>query len=73
MMALKDLLGYKQVAYAVLVIGVIGALLSILIDPIRGEELYMATIQIVVLVVGIVVALIGAYLAFMYKPAPPPE
>jgi hypothetical protein len=63
-----ELLNDKRVAYAVLVIGVIGILLSVLIDPIRGEDIYMATSQIIVLIVGIVLAVAGAYLAFVRKP-----
>jgi hypothetical protein len=63
-----ELLNDKRVAYAVLVIGVIGILLSVLIDPIRGEDIYMATSQIIVLIIGIVLAVAGAYLAFVRKP-----
>ncbi len=59
----------KRVAYGVLVVGVVAVLLSFLIDPLRGYDIHMATIQIVVLIVGIVLALAGAYLAFVRKPA----
>ncbi len=58
----------KRVAYGVLVVGVVAVLLSFLIDPLRGYDIHMATIQIVVLIVGIVLALAGAYLAFVRKP-----
>lgn len=64
---MSNLLGNKQIAYAVLAAGVGLALLSVLIDPIRGYDIHMATIQIIALIVGIVVALGGVYLAFMYK------
>jgi ABC-type transport system involved in multi-copper enzyme maturation permease subunit len=63
------MLANKQIAYALLIIGIVLAVLSVLIDPIRGHSIYMATSQIIVLIVGIVVALAGAYLAFMRKPA----
>ena len=63
------LLNDKRVAYGVLVVGVVAVLLSFLIDPLRGYDIHMATIQIVVLIVGIVLALAGAYLAFVRKPA----
>ncbi len=59
----------KRIAYAVLAIGIVLVLLSVLIDPIRGNDIYMATSQIVVLIVGLVVAVAGAYLAFMRRPA----
>jgi hypothetical protein len=62
------LLNDKRVAYGVLVIGVAAVLISFLIDPLRGEKLYMATSQIIVLIVGIVLVLAGAYLAFVRKP-----
>jgi hypothetical protein len=62
------LLDDKRVAYAVLVVGVIGVLISILIDPLRGLKIYLATSQIIVLIVGIVLVLAGAYLAFVRKP-----
>jgi hypothetical protein len=58
----------KRVAYGVLVVGVVAVLLSFLIDPLRGYDIHMATIQIVVLIVGIVLALAGAYLAFVRRP-----
>jgi hypothetical protein len=65
---LNTLLNDKRVAYALIVVGVVGALLSVLIDPIRGYDIYMSTIQIIVLVVGIVLLLAGLYLAFVRKP-----
>jgi uncharacterized protein YacL len=63
-----ELLNDKRVAYAVLAVGVIGILLSVLIDPIRGYDIHMATSQIIVLIVGIVLAVVGAYLVFVRKP-----
>ncbi len=63
----------KRIAFATLAVGVIVALLSILIDPLRGHDIHLANIQIFGLIVGIVAAFIGAYLAFMYKPVTPPE
>ncbi len=59
----------KRVAYGVLVVGVVAVLLSFLIDPLRGLDIYMATSQIIVLIVGIVLVLAGAYLAFVRKSA----
>ena len=64
-----ELLNDKRVAYGVLVVGIIAVLISVLIDPLRGNDIYMATSQIIVLVIGIVVTLVGAYLAFVRKPA----
>jgi hypothetical protein len=58
----------KRIAYGVLVVGIVAVLISFLIDPLRGEKLYMATSQIIVLIVGIVLVLAGAYLAFVRKP-----
>ncbi len=59
----------KQLGYILLVVGVAAVLLSILIDPIRGYDIYLATSQIIVLIVGAVVALVGLYLAFVRKAA----
>ncbi len=55
----------KQLAYGVLVIGLFLVALSVLIDPLRGHHIYMATIQYVALLAGLMLALAGAYLAFM--------
>ena len=66
---MSELLNNKQVAYALLVGGVVLALLAVLLDPIRGYDIYLGGAQIVALIVGIIVALIGAYLAFMYQGA----
>ena len=60
----------KQLPYALLIVGIVLVLGAILIDPIRGFEVYLATSQIIVLVIGAIVALLGAYLAFVRKPAP---
>lgn len=59
----------KQLGYLLLVVGLVAVVLSILIDPIRGHDIYLATSQIIVLIVGAVVALIGLYLAFVRKSA----
>jgi hypothetical protein len=59
----------QPIGYVLLVLGVVAALLAILIDPIRGYDIYLAPVQIVVLIAGIVVALVGLYLAFVRKPA----
>jgi len=64
---MNQLLADKRVAYALLAGGIVLALLSFLIDPIRGHDIYMATSQIIALIVGVVVAAGGAYLAFMKK------
>jgi uncharacterized membrane protein YidH (DUF202 family) len=66
---MNQLLADKRVAYALIVVGVVLAILSVLIDPIRGYDIHMATIQIVALIVGIIAILIGLYLAFMRRPA----
>lgn len=53
---------YRQTGWILLVVGLALALLSIVIDPVRGHEIYMATEQIIALIVGIVIALAGVYL-----------
>ena len=63
------LLNDKRVAYGLLVVGIAAVLLSVLIDPLRGHDIYLATSQIVVLIVGVVLAVVGAYLVFVRKPA----
>lgn len=62
----------KRIAYGLLVLGIVAAVLAIVIDPLRGLDVYLHWSQIVVLVVGIVLALVGAYLAFVRTSAPPP-
>jgi hypothetical protein len=64
---MSNLLGNKQFAYVVLIVGLILLLLSLLYDPIRGVTFYLAVYQIIGLIVGVILALIGAYLAFFYK------
>jgi uncharacterized membrane protein YeaQ/YmgE (transglycosylase-associated protein family) len=64
-------LDQKQIAYGLIIVGIVGALLSVLIDPLRGLDIYFNPIQIVVLVVGVVLLLAGLYLAFV-RQAPPP-
>lgn len=66
-MNINQLLADKRVAYALLIGGIVLALLSILIDPIRGYHVHLAAIQIIALIVGIVAAAVGAYLTFMRK------
>lgn len=60
----------KQIAYGLIILGIAAVAISILIDPLRGYDIHLAAIQIVVLVAGIVVALVGAYLAFVRKEGP---
>jgi uncharacterized membrane protein len=69
----SDLLGNKQFAYAVLIVGAILVLLSILVDPLRGYDVCMGTEQIIMLIVGMVIALSGVYLAFLRHPDAPME
>jgi hypothetical protein len=71
-MNMNQMMSDKRVAYGLLAVGIVGVLLSFLIDPIRGYDFHMAAIQWVVLVVGIVLAVAGAYLSFMRKPPVPP-
>lgn len=66
-MNINQLLADKRVAYVLLIGGIVLALLSVLIDPLRGEDIYMATVQIIALIVGVVAAAAGAYLAFLRK------
>jgi hypothetical protein len=68
----NQLMSDKRVAYGLLAVGIVAVLLSFLIDPIRGNDIYMAPIQIVVLIVGIVLAVAGVYLTFVRKPPVPP-
>jgi hypothetical protein len=65
---MSGLLADKRFAYALIVIGVVAALLSILIDPLRGLNLYLAPVQIIVLIVSLIVIVAGIYLAFVRKP-----
>jgi hypothetical protein len=61
----------KQMAYGLIIVGIVGAVLSVLIDPLRGYDIYLATSQIIVLVISIVLLLAGLYLGFV-RQAPPP-
>ncbi len=61
------MLSDKRVQYALLIGGIVLALLSILIDPIRGYDIYLHPVQIAALIVGIVAALAGAYFVFVRK------
>mgnify|MGYP005845163225 CR=1 FL=1 len=58
----------KRIAYALIVIGVVAVLVDLLIDPLRGVAFYLSAVQIIVLIVGIVVAAVGVYLGFIRKP-----
>jgi len=58
----------KRIAYGALIVGIVAAVLAIVIDPLRGFDLHLHWGQIVVLVIGIVLALVGAYLSFVRKP-----
>ncbi len=60
----------SRIQYGLLVGGLVLAILAILIDPIRGYSIYLAPVQIVALVVGILVFLVGAYVLFIRKPPP---
>ena len=59
----------KRIQYGLIIVGIVGAVLSVLIDPIRGYDIYLHPVQIVVLVVGVILALAGLYLAFVRQPA----
>jgi uncharacterized membrane protein YccC len=60
----------KRVAYALLVGGIVLVLLAIIIDPLRGYDVYLALPQIIAIIVGVVAALAGAYLVWIRKPPP---
>ncbi len=60
--------GELKAGYALLGGGVFLALLSLLLDPVRGKDYYLNTVQILVLIVGVVAAAVGAYLTYMRKP-----
>jgi uncharacterized membrane protein len=62
------MLADKRIQYGLIIVGIVGVLLSVLIDPIRGNDIYFNPIQIVVLVVGVILALLGLYLAFVRQP-----
>jgi hypothetical protein len=62
----------KRIAYGVLIAGILAAILAIVIDPLRGLDVYLHWSQIVILAAGIVVALVGAYLSFVRTPPAPP-
>ncbi|MBI5961685.1 MAG: hypothetical protein HY866_23305 [Chloroflexi bacterium] len=66
-MNINQLLADKRVVYALLIGGIVLALLAILIDPLRGNDIYLAPVQIVALIVGVVAAAAGAYLTFVRK------
>jgi D-alanyl-lipoteichoic acid acyltransferase DltB (MBOAT superfamily) len=68
---MNQLLADKRVAWLLIIGGIVLAVLSVVIDPIRGYDIHMAAIQIVVLIVGIIAILIGLYLGFVRRPAPP--
>ena len=58
----------KRILYGVILVGIAIALASLLYDPIRGFKYYLNAAQIALLVIGIVMAAGGAYLAFVRKP-----
>jgi hypothetical protein len=62
------MLANKNMLYGLIIVGLVLALLSVLIDPIRGYDLYLALPQIIGLIVGIVLLLVGAYLLFVRRP-----
>jgi D-alanyl-lipoteichoic acid acyltransferase DltB (MBOAT superfamily) len=68
---MNQLLADKRVAWLLIIGGIVLAVLSVVIDPIRGYDIHMAAIQIVALIIGIIAILIGLYLAFVRRPAPP--
>jgi hypothetical protein len=70
---MNQLLADKRVAYALVVVGIVLVLLALLIDPIRGVHYHIGTVQIIVLIVGIVVGVVGLFLAFVRNPAPPSQ
>lgn len=57
----------RQLAYALIVIGVVVALVSLLADVIGIGSGGFGTYQIVGLIAGIVVALIGLYLVYFRR------
>lgn len=57
-----------RVRYALLVGGLVLALLAILIDPIRGLSIHFHWVQIVALIAGVVAFLAGAYLLYVRTP-----
>ena len=65
------MLDNKSMAYGMLILGVVVAVLAIAIDPLRGLDIYLHWTQIVALIAGIVVALVGAYLSFVRRPSTP--
>jgi hypothetical protein len=67
---LDQLLNDKRAAYVLIAVGIIGAAFSILIDPLRDLDIYLHPIQIVGLVLGIILALVGVYLGFIRQPPP---
>ncbi|MBN1679029.1 MAG: hypothetical protein JW966_01970 [Anaerolineae bacterium] len=70
---MSKLLSDKRVAYGLILVGFVGGLLSVLIDPLRGEDIYLHVVQIIGVVLGLVMILAGAYLTFMYNPPPAAE
>lgn len=58
----------RQLAYALILVGVVVALVSLLADPLGiGADDGFGTYQIVGLVAGLVVAAIGLYLAYFRR------
>ncbi|MCZ2096233.1 MAG: hypothetical protein AAGU78_11670 [Chloroflexota bacterium] len=58
----------RQLAYALILVGVVVALVSLLADPLGiGADDGFGTYQIVGLVAGLVVAALGLYLAYFRR------
>lgn len=60
----------RHLGEILLVVGIAVALLAIVIDPLRGLGIYLATEQIVALIVGIVIAVVGLFIT-LTRPTPP--
>jgi len=52
----------RNINTTLIIVGMAVALAAILIDPIRGYEIYLAPAQIVGLIVGLLIALAGVFL-----------
>ncbi len=60
----------RHLGELLLAAGIVLALAAILIDPLRGLDIYLATQQIVALIVGIVIAVVGLFIT-LTRPTPP--
>jgi hypothetical protein len=68
---LEDAMINRQTGWILFVVGLALALLSIVIDPLRDLDVYLATEQIIALIVGIAIALAGLYLLVTRRSTPP--